>query len=99
MKILVTGASGFTGSHLANALVQRGHEVYGFVRPTSSVSALSPSVHLVRGDLANQSDVDHAIRGMDMVYHIAAWPQWEAQPCFSYGLYGQVFMMRTHAPL
>jgi nucleoside-diphosphate-sugar epimerase len=72
MKILVTGASGFTGSHLANALVQRGHEVYGFVRPTSNVSALSPGVHLVRGDLANKSDVDEAIRGTDMVYHIAA---------------------------
>ena len=72
MKILVTGASGFTGSHLANTLVKRGHEVYGFVRPTSQVRALSSQVRIIRGDLANQSDIDRAVRDMDMVYHIAA---------------------------
>ena len=72
MKILVTGASGFTGSHLANALVQRDHEVYGFVRPTSQVKGLASQVRIIRGDLANRSDVDSAIRDMDMVYHIAA---------------------------
>jgi nucleoside-diphosphate-sugar epimerase len=72
MKVLVTGASGFTGSHLANALVQRGYDVYGFVRPTSNVSTLSPKITLLQGDLTSQASVDRAVQGMDIVYHIAA---------------------------
>jgi len=72
MKVLVTGVSGFTGSHLANALVQRGYEVYGLVRPTSNVSTISPKVTLIQGDLTSQAAVDQAVQGMDIVYHIAA---------------------------
>jgi nucleoside-diphosphate-sugar epimerase len=72
MKALVTGASGFAGSHLANALVQRGYEVYGFVRPTSNVSNLSPKVTIIQGDLTSQASVYCAVQDMDIVYHIAA---------------------------
>jgi nucleoside-diphosphate-sugar epimerase len=72
MKALVTGASGFTGFHLANALVQRGYEVYGFVRPTSNVSNLSPQVTLIQGDLTSQASIYRAVQDMDIVYHIAA---------------------------
>ena len=72
MKVLVTGASGFTGSHLANTLVEKGYEVYGLVRPASKVNAISPKVTLIKGDLTSRSDVDHAVQGKDIVYHIAA---------------------------
>ena len=61
MKALVTGASGFAGSHLANALVHRGYDVYGFVRPTSNVSHLSPRVTLIQGDLTSQLDFGHLV--------------------------------------
>ncbi len=72
MKALVIGASGFTGSYLANRLVEKGYDVYGFVRPTSNVDALSPKVTLIRGDLTFRDSVFQAIEGMDCVYHIAA---------------------------
>ena len=72
MKALVTGASGFTGFHLANALVQRDYEVYGFVRPTSNVSNLSPRVNLIQGDLTSRASVYLAVQDMDIVCHIAA---------------------------
>lgn len=72
MKVLVTGASGFTGSNLANALVRQGDEVYGFVRPTSQVDSLSPEVSLIRGDLTSQASVHQAVKDMDIVYHVAA---------------------------
>ena len=72
MNALVTGASGFAGSRLANALVQRGYKVYGFVRPMSNVSNLSTQITLIQGDLTSQASVDGAIQDMDIVYHIAA---------------------------
>jgi dihydroflavonol-4-reductase len=73
MKILVTGASGFTGSNLAQALLDRGHEVHGFVRPTSHVNGLEDAgLKYQTGDLTDAGSVDRAVRGMDIVYHIAA---------------------------
>jgi nucleoside-diphosphate-sugar epimerase len=72
MKALVTGASGFIGSYLANVLVQRGYDVYGFVRPTSNVSHLSPKVTTIQGDLISHAPIYWAVQGMDIVYHVAA---------------------------
>ncbi len=72
MKVLVTGASGFTGGHLANTLAEKGYDVYGFVRPTSNVDALSAKVTLIRGDITVRDAVHRAVQGMDRVYHIAA---------------------------
>ena len=54
MRVLLTGATGFIGSHLARALVHHGHEVFALVRPTASLWRLAdvlPSIQLVRGDL------------------------------------------------
>ena len=70
---LVTGASGFLGSHLAEALVARGESVRALVRPTSSTAHLqSLGVELAYGDLTDEQSLRTALRGIERVYHCAA---------------------------
>ncbi|MEW6319907.1 MAG: NAD-dependent epimerase/dehydratase family protein [Acidobacteriota bacterium] len=77
MKILVTGATGFTGGRLAAALARRGHEVRALVRRQSRArfaatdAARAGCVEAV-GDLGDAAAVAEATRGVELVYHIAA---------------------------
>ena len=74
MKALVTGANGFTGSHLVRALEQRGDTVVGLVRQTSDLSRLAESnAHLVYGDITDRAALKAAMAGVDIVFHIAAY--------------------------
>ena len=66
---LVTGASGFVGSHLARALLDGGATVRGLVR--GSPGALPPGVAGVPGDLADTEAVRAALHGVDTVVHAA----------------------------
>jgi len=81
MKALVTGASGFTGSHLVKALNQRGDRVVGLVRKSSNLHRLSNcQIDLVYGDIS-EATRDEAVRatletamvGIDVVFHLAAY--------------------------
>lgn len=73
MKVLITGAAGFVGSHLAESLLRDGHAVRGFVRPTKDTSALEQlGVEIARGDLVDPISVERALQGCDQVYHLAA---------------------------
>lgn len=73
MNVLVTGANGFTGSHLARRLVEEGDNVRALVRRTADLRALKDlSLELTYGDLADDSSVDDAVRGAEIVYHVAA---------------------------
>ena len=73
MKVLVTGASGFTGSHLARALVESGQEVRALVRRTSSLDLLKDvDVEPFEGDLSDESRLRRAVQGVDKVFHVAA---------------------------
>ena len=70
---LVTGASGFLGSHLTEALVARGESVRALVRPTSNTAHLqSLGVELAYGDLTDEQSLRTALRGIERVYHCAA---------------------------
>jgi nucleoside-diphosphate-sugar epimerase len=73
VKALVTGATGFTGCHLARALAARGDSVRVLVRPASQVklSALA-GMEAVVGDLEVADDLSRAVDGVDVVYNIAA---------------------------
>jgi dihydroflavonol-4-reductase len=74
MRVLVTGASGFVGSHVARALVAAGHAVRALARPTASRAALTdvPEVEWVPGDVVDASTLAPAMRGCDAVVHAAA---------------------------
>jgi UDP-glucose 4-epimerase len=70
MKILVTGGSGFLGSHIADALSAAGHQVAVFDRAPSRW--LRPDQTMVKGDVLDAEAVRAAMRGCDVVYHLAA---------------------------
>lgn len=72
MKILITGASGFIGSHLAELLVQQGHEVRAMVRRHSNTRFISHlPIQFVHGSLTDPSTLPAAVEGVDMIYHLA----------------------------
>jgi dihydroflavonol-4-reductase len=74
MKAFVTGANGFTGSHLVRLLLQRGITVTGLVRSTSKLSRLANlPVQLVYGELSDRTLIQAAIANADYVFHTAAY--------------------------
>jgi nucleoside-diphosphate-sugar epimerase len=74
VKTLVTGATGFTGGHLARALKARGDEVTAMVRDPARATDLSrDGIALVEGDLASPGTLPSALAGgFEIVYNIAA---------------------------
>jgi len=72
-RILITGVSGFTGGHLCERLASQGHEIKALVRDPSRCEAYSRmGVELIKGDLRDPHAVEIAMKGTEIVYHIAA---------------------------
>ena len=72
MKIGITGATGFIGSHLAEELLRRGHEVRCLVRPTSNLRWIrSLDVELCRGDPGTNGRLGVFLEGLDALVHAA----------------------------
>lgn len=86
MNALVTGASGFVGSHVARLLAERGDQVRVLLRPTSDTSALRDlTVERVVGDLRDRASLAGALSGVDTVYHVAAdYRLWTRNPAEIY---------------
>jgi len=72
MRVLVTGGSGFLGSHIAEQLKAGGHEVVCLVRGASRVAFLEGlGVELARGEVRDRESLNRAVRGCDAVIHAA----------------------------
>jgi nucleoside-diphosphate-sugar epimerase len=72
-RVLVTGATGFTGGALARKLVEQGNHVVALVRKTGNINALQAlGVELVYGDITDRAAVISAAENCDVIYHIAA---------------------------
>jgi len=89
MKVLVTGATGFTGGHLATTLAARGEDVRALVRPKSlarfaTSDAAAAGVAALPGDLSAPDAVREAVDGVEVVYHIAATYREAGQPDEAY---------------
>jgi dihydroflavonol-4-reductase len=87
--VLVTGATGFTGGHLAQHLIAHGDEVRALVRARSRErfdrSPLpAKGITAVDGDLLDAAAVRRAVEGVDVVYHIAATYREAGQPDSAY---------------
>ncbi|MBF0557446.1 MAG: NAD-dependent epimerase/dehydratase family protein [Nitrospirae bacterium] len=84
MKALVTGATGFIGSHLTDALLKKGFTVSCLVRGTSNLKYLEDlNVKLVRGDCGQIETLYDAVQGVDYVFHAAGLTKACSEAAFS----------------
>jgi len=80
MRILITGGAGFIGSHTAEALIQKGHDVRVLDNLDHHVHAesakpvqLGTDIEFIHGDVRTRSDIEKALDGIDAVYHFAVY--------------------------
>ncbi len=69
MNVLVTGGSGFIGSHVVDKLMQAGHQV----RVLDQKKPCQKDVEFIKGDVTSELDIAKSLRNIDVVYHIAAF--------------------------
>ena len=73
MRFLVTGSTGFIGSHLCRALLETGHSVRAFHRPTSSLDLIKDlDVEHTIGDITQPKTLSDALVEVDVVFHAAS---------------------------
>jgi dihydroflavonol-4-reductase len=86
MTTLVTGATGFVGSHVARQLVNQGHTVRIFARKGSNADILAdlsahPLIERAEGDLRDGASIERAMQGVRRVFHVAAdYRLWTPHP-------------------
>ena len=70
-SVLVTGASGFLGWHVARILLRKGFRVRALVRSTSKLTELEEAERVI-GDLRDAGSLERAVAGCELVFHVAA---------------------------
>ena len=72
MKILVTGAAGFVGSHIVRLLLERGKKVRVLIRPSDSTAGIDDlDVERMDGDVTEIQSLYKAVEGCEEIYHVA----------------------------
>lgn len=72
MKALVTGATGFVGSHIADLLIERGMEVRCIARKTSNLRWLeNKPIEIIEASLSDIDSLKAAVKGVDYIFHSA----------------------------
>src|SRR4051812_41065312 len=72
MKVLVTGATGFVGGHLVEALQDGSTEITVLARSASKAAELvRRGLRVIAGDLHDTAGIEQATQGQDVVYHVA----------------------------
>lgn len=75
-KVMVTGATGFIGARLCNALAERGYTVHALYRSKNKTICLKNSnIHLFKGDITDPESIEVAMKGCHYVFHLAAYAQ------------------------
>ena len=84
--VFVTGSTGFIGTKLVNALVQRGDSVHALTRGTSNKDGLQHDrIKLVTGDILDRASLQKGMEGCSQVYHLAAYAKnWARDPAMFY---------------
>ena len=80
MRVLITGVTGFVGSHMAEFALAQGAEVFGACRwrsNTENIEPLRSRLHLVEADLRDQSSVQEMLEAAapDCIFHLAGQSQ------------------------
>lgn len=87
MKVLITGGTGFVGSHLTEELVRRGWDVTvidnGLLGDTENLENVEDGISYFRGDITDETDLEKVFTDFDVVFHLAAMsssPQHQEKP-------------------
>jgi dihydroflavonol-4-reductase len=101
MNVLVTGATGFIGFHVARLLLERGFHVKALVRDESGAQVIRDlGAELVKGDIRDGEAVVRALKGCSQVYHLAAdYRLWVPDPDTMYEINVQGTRNILHAAL
>ena len=85
MRIFITGATGFVGSHVAQLATEQGAELRLLTRKTSNLTNLPKGAELVQGDLCEPLKFVSALQGCDALIHVAAdYRLWVPDPAGMY---------------
>jgi len=74
VKVLITGAGGFIGSHLVESQLEQGHQVYSIDLRNDRLDHLAedPNLEIVTGDITDTTLVAQLLDGVDFLYHLAS---------------------------
>jgi len=98
MRILVTGGAGFVGSSVVSDLVARGIEVKVIDRARGALPRLrNATLEIVEGDIEDRETVQHAMRGVDVVYHLADTFSSKSDEVLDVDVKGNINLLETAA--
>ena len=100
-KYLVTGGSGFLGEELIRRIINVGGKVITISRDEGKLIELKqkfPSIDILTGDIADRFDVQQAIRGVDGVFHLAAFKhvgmaETQSRECTKSNVIGSLYIL------